>query len=241
MSMVEHAGPVHESWRLEPSAGSIILAVVRRLLPYLIEATVIPTALYYAGLVTFGQMWGIVAAASVTYVSVGRRLLLRQRVPGLLILASVGISLRLALYFVNDSSFLYFVQPIAKTVAVSVLFAVSVIVGKPLVARFAADFCAFGSDVGARPAISSLFRRLTCLWAGAQMTIAAVDLTLLLTVPIAVFVGAAAATAWTVMTTGVVITVVDAVRTTRRDGLSTALAHGGRLHAYVALHADGAH
>lgn len=75
---------------------------------------------------------------------------------------------------------------------------------------------------------------MTFLWAGAQITIAAVDLVLLLTVPISVFVGTAAATAWTVMTTGVVITVVDAVRTTRRDGLRTALATGGRLHAFVA-------
>jgi hypothetical protein len=234
MSAMELTGDPDASWRLDPSAGSIVLAVVRRLLPYLVEATVIPTMLYYIGLLTVGHMWGIVAAASCTYVSVVRRLLRRERVPGLLLLASVGISVRLALYFVNDSAFLYFVQPIAKTVAVSVLFAVSVVVGKPLVARFAADFCAFGIDVGARPAIRSLFCRLTFLWAGAQITIAAVDLILLLTVPVSVFVGTAAATAWMVMTTGVVVTVVDAVRTTRRDGLRTALATGGRLHAFVA-------
>lgn len=35
------------------------------------------------------------------------------------------------------------------------------------------------------------------------------------------------------MIVGVVITVADAVRTTRHDGLHTALAQGGRLHAYV--------
>ena len=79
----------------------------------------------------------------------------------------------------------------------------------------------------------SLFRRLTYLWAGAQITIAAVNLTLLLTVPVAVFVGTAAATAWAVMSAGVVITVADAVRTTRDDGLRTALVHGGHLRAYV--------
>ena len=137
------------------------------------------------------------------------------------------------MYLVNESSFVYFVQPIIKTVATSLLFAVSVLAGKPLVARFAADFCAFGDDVGGRPAIVSLFRRLTYLWAGAQFTIAAVNLVLLLTVPVAVFVGTAAATAWAVMAAGVVITVADAVRTTRSDGLGTALARGGRLHAYV--------
>ena len=221
-------------WRIDPSWALVVGAVARRLFPYLVEATMIPTAMYYLGLVTVGQVWGILAAAACTYVSVGRRVFRRQPVPGLLVVASVGISARVALYLANESSFIYFVQPIIKTIATALLFAVSVVVGKPLVARFAADFCAFGDDVGGRPSIVSLFRRLTCLWAGAQLTIAAANLTLLLTVPVAVFVGTAAATAWAVMCTGVVITVVDAVRTTRDDGLRTALAEGGRLHAYVA-------
>ncbi|MFW2334793.1 VC0807 family protein [Ilumatobacter sp.] len=233
MSTVGEVGPSDASWRVDPSWTLVVWAVVRRLFPYLVEATLIPTAMYYAGLVTVGQMWGILAAAACTYVSVSRRILRRRPVPGLLVVASVGISVRVAMYLVNESAFVYFVQPIIKTIATALLFAISVLIGKPLVARFAADFCAFGDDVGGRPAIVSLFRRLTFLWAGAQVTIAAANLTLLLTVPVAVFVGTAAATAWTVMCAGVVITVADAVRTTRNDGLRTALAHGGRLHAYV--------
>ncbi len=231
-NLVEMAEP-DASWRIDPSAVRVVWAVLRRLFPYLVEATLVPTAAYYCCLLTLGHGWGIVAAASCTFVSVARRLVLRQPVPGLLLLASVGISVRVGMYFVNESSFLYFVQPIVKTAALALLFAASVIVGKPLVARFAADFCNFDSDVGARPAIASLFRRLTCLWACAQVTIAAVNLTLLLTVPVAVFVGTAAATAWVVMSAGVVITVTDAVRTTRGDGIGTALALGGRLHAFI--------
>jgi hypothetical protein len=233
MSTVGKAGRSEASWRIDPAWTLVVWAVVRRLFPYLVEATLIPTAMYYAGLVTFGQVWGILAAATCTYVSVSRRLVRRQPVPGLLVVASLGISVRVGMYLANESSFVYFVQPIIKTVATALLFAISVVIGKPLVARFAADFCAFGDDVGGRPAIKALFRRLTYLWAGAQITIATANLTLLLTVPVAVFVGTAAATAWTVMSAGVVITVADAVRTTRNDGLRTALAHGGRLHAYV--------
>lgn len=221
------------SWRTDPGRIRVVWAVVRRLLPYLVEATVIPTAAYYVGLLTLGHTWGILLAAACTYLSVVRRLVLGQPVPGLLIVASVGITVRVLTYLASESSFVYFVQPIIKTSATAMLFAVSVLVGKPLVARFAADFCAFNSEVGERPAIMRLFRRLTVLWAGAQVAIAAVNMTLLLTVPVAVFVGTAAATAWIVMSAGVVITVADAVRTTRNDGLRTALASGGRLHAYV--------
>lgn len=223
-----------EPWRLDPSWLSVVWAVVRRLWPFLVEATLIPTAAYYVTLATFGQFWGIVAASTCTYLSVARRLLLRQAVPGLLLVASVGITVRLGIYLLNHSDFMYYVQPIAKTGATALLFAASVLVGKPLVARFAADFCSFDDTVGARPAITSLFRRLTYLWAGAQLAIAAANLTLLVTVPVAVFVGTAAGTAWLVMSIGVAITVTDAVRTTRHDGLRTALATGGHLHAFVA-------
>jgi len=235
MSMAAEMGHHDASWRADPGRVSVVTAVARRLFPYLIEATLIPTMLFYVGLLTVGSVWGIMAAASWTYVCVARRLVLRKPVPGLLVLATLGISLRIGMYLLNDSSFVYFVQPIIRTVATSMLFAISVMAGKPLVARFAGDFCHFGSDVGDRPAIVSLFRRLTFVWAGAQATIAAINLTLLLTVPVAVFVGTAAATAWVIMGAGVVITVTDAVRTTRNDGLRTAVASGGRLHAYVAV------
>jgi hypothetical protein len=46
-----------------------------------------------------------------------------------------------------------------------------------------------------------------------------------------VFVIAAAASAWLVTCTGVVVTVADAVTTARREGLVTALAPNGRLYA----------
>jgi hypothetical protein len=223
-----------DAWRTDPTRTSVVTAVLRRLFPYLIEATLIPTALFYVGLFTIGSMWGIFAAASWTYLCVARRVVLRKPISGLLLLATLGISLRLAMYLLSDSEFVYFVQPVVRTVATALFFAFSVATGKPLVGRFARDFCAFGNDVGDRPAIVSLFRRLTFLWAGAQAIIAAANLTLLLTVPVPVFVGTAAAITWVVMCVGVVLTVADAVRTTRNDGLRTAVASGGRLHAYVA-------
>lgn len=233
MSFSDETSQYEATWRLDPSWPSVVWAVLRRLFPYLVEATAIPTLAYYLGLLAFGQTQGILAAAACTGLSVGRRIVRRQPVPGLLMLASIGITIRVGLYLINENATIYFAQPIFKTLATALFFAMSVVVGKPLVARFAADFCVFADDVGTRPAIVSLFRRLTYLWAGAQITIAIVDLTLLLTVPIGVFVGTAAGVAWAIMSAGVVLTVTDAVRTTRGDGLGTALAGGGRLHAYV--------
>ena len=211
-----------------------MLAVLHRLWPCLLEATLIPTTLCYVGLLIGGLTLGVAAAASWIYLAVGYRIATGRRVSGLLVLAALGLSIRVMMYAFSGNAFVYFAQPIARTVATAMLFAVSAALGRPFVARFARDFCSFTSDVAARPAIVALFRRLTYLWAAAQAATAAINLTLLLTVPVTVFVGTAAATAWVIMGVGTALTVADSVRTTRGDGLRTVIADGGRLHAFVA-------
>ena len=81
--------------------------------------------------------------------------------------------------------------------------------------------------------MARLFRRLTYLWAAVNGLVAAASLTLLVTVPVGVFVGTEMAAVWVITCSGVVLTVSDAVRTARREGLATAVADNGRLHAYV--------
>jgi hypothetical protein len=170
-------------------------------------------------------IWACLAAA--------QRIATGRPVPGLLIVAIVGLWIKCGLYLMNGNELMYFLQPIVRTLGTALLFACSVMVGKPLVARFAGDFCSFdATDVGQRPAILALFRRLTYLWAAAQVAIAGVNLTLLLTVPTSVFIGTAAGATWLIIGVSVLLTVADAVRTTRNDGLRTGMANG-HLHAYV--------
>ena len=221
------------SWRLNPSKASVVQAVGRRMVPYLIEATLIPTLLFYGFFIVFGLRWAIVAALGWTYAALGRRVITKRPVPGLLMLATLGISVRTVIYLLSGNEFVYFFQPIMRTVATATVFALSVLFGRPLIARFADDFCALGPDLQLRPAIVRLFRRLTYLWAGVNALAAAATLTLLLTVPVGVFVGTATASAWIITCTGVVLTVSESVRTARREGLHTAVAPRGRLHAYV--------
>jgi hypothetical protein len=236
MSPSSHAPfePPDVAWRMHPSRVSVVKAVVRRMVPYLVEATLIPTALFYVSLIAFGLEWAIVAALGWTYAAMGRRLLTGRPVPGLLVLATLGISVRTVIYLLSGSHFVYFFQPIMRTVATAAVFALSVCIGRPLIARFAADFCPLTPDVQIRPAVVQLFRRLTYLWAAVNAIVAAITLTLLLTVPIAVFVGTSTLSAWLITGTGVVLTVSDAVRTARREGLHTAVAPNGTLRAYAA-------
>ena len=82
------------SWRMDPSRLSVVKAVTRRMVPYLVEATLIPTALFYVFFITFGLRWAIVAAVGWTYAAVARRIVSGRPIPGLLMLAAVGISVR---------------------------------------------------------------------------------------------------------------------------------------------------
>lgn len=221
--------------RTNPSRGPVMLAVLRRLWPILLEATLIPTFLCYVGILASGLTLGIALAVAWTFFAVGRRLVARRPVPGLLLLSTLGLSIRVVTYVLSENSFVYFIQPIAKTALVALLFVGSALLGRPFIARVARDFCSFTPDIEARPPITALFSRLTYLWAGAQAATAAINVTLLLTVPVTVFVGTAAASAWLLMGTAVAITVTDSVRTTRADGLQTAIAHGGHLHTYIPI------
>jgi len=222
------------AWRLEPSSASVVMAVAKRLTPILIEATLIPTLLFYAFLVTLDLRWAFVAGLVWCYSSVGRRLIGHRTIPGLLVLGCLGMTVRTVIYLLSGNAFVYFVQPILRTVVTGATFALSVLIGRPLIARFAGDFCPLSPDVQARPAIVQLFRRLTYLWAAVNATAAAVSLTLLLTVPTAVFVGTATVAAWALTCMGVVLTVADAVRPARSEGLATAVAANGAMRAYTA-------
>ncbi len=217
---------------MRPSRRVVIAAVTRRLLPYLVEATIVPTALFYLLLVTTSQLrWALVGALGWSYAAVLRRLLAGRAIPGLLVLATFGISVRTVVFLLSNNSFVYFVGPILRTMLTAGLFLGSVAVGRPLIARFAADFCPLTPDVQCRPAIARLFRRLTFMWAAVNALVAGASLALLLTVPVPLFVVTAAVSAWIVTCSGVVVTVVDCVGTARREGLVTALGPNGRLYA----------
>ncbi len=113
------------------------------------------------------------------------------------------------------------------------MFGFSVVGGRPLVARFAQDFCSLDSDVECLPAVTQLFRRLTYHWACVNLALAAVSLALLWWVSTAVFVGATTAATWLITATGVYVTVSASVRTARSEGLTTAVGSNGLLRAYA--------
>jgi hypothetical protein len=170
------------------STRATLHGVARHALPTVIEATLVPSALFFIGWVTVGK-WAAFAAASIWgYGALARHLRSGQRVPGLLILALVGLTVRTALAVATGSTFLYFAQPIVGTSLMAMIFLGSTLTTRPFVARLAADFYPLTPQIAARGRVKRLFRDLTLLWAVVNLMNAAAALSLLLTLPTGIFI-----------------------------------------------------
>ena len=199
-------------------------SVARHALPNVIECTLIPTLIFSVGLQVSGFVVASVAALAWAYAMLARRLSRRERIPGLLMLTTLGLSVRTAVAVASGSAFVYFLQPITATAAVGLTFLVTSVTRNPLVDRLAKDFCPLDAETAARPGVKRLFRRLTVLWAGVNLVNASVTCWLLLTQPVSVFVAVKPLAALTVTWTGVLATVAWALRVARAEGLRPARA-----------------
>jgi uncharacterized membrane protein len=164
-----------------------LTALARHATPHLLEATLIPLALFYGGLQLFG-LWGALVAALVwSYTSLLRRLVARRRVPGILLLGIIGLTARTALALVTGSAFLYFLQPTLGTGLVATVFIGSVVLGRPLAQRLAADFVPLPESLLAHDGVRRFFRRISLLWAGVFLANAGISLWLLVSQSLSTF------------------------------------------------------
>ncbi len=199
-------------------------AVVKHAVPNLVECTLVPTLIFSIMLQVAGLVPASLAALGWAYTMLARRLLMRKRIPGLLLLTCLGLTVRTGVVVASGSAFIYFLQPIAATAIVGFTFLASAATRSPMVDRLAKDFCPLTSEIVARPGVKLLFRRLTVFWAGVNLLNAAVTCWLLLTQSTAVFVAVKPLSAMAVTWTSIGVTVLWSLRIARKEGL-----HVGRV------------
>lgn len=199
---------------------SVFGAVVARSAPRLIEASLIPSALFYCALVLIGIGAAYAVAILWLYGTVATRLVRRRRVSPLLVLAAVGITIRTIVAVASGSTFVYFVQQVTGSLVVGCVFLVSVALRRPMVESLAHDFWPMTAEMRAHPSVVRLLRRLTFLWAGVNFAIFAATLTLLLVLPLPAYVALKQAVAWSITAAGIAITIDRSVHTGRRAGFA---------------------
>jgi hypothetical protein len=201
------------------STRTTLLAVARHSLPTIVEATLVPTALFYVAFLTIGTWAAYAVALAWATGALVRRVRTGRRVPGILVLALLGLTVRTALAVATGSPFLYFAQPIMGTTVVAILFLASALTSRPFVARLAGDFYPMTPEVAQRLRIRRLFRHLTFLWAGVNLVNAAAGASLLLTMPTAAYVPTKTGVALFITASGIAATVVWSLRVAKREGL----------------------
>jgi hypothetical protein len=222
----EQDGDAGELLPAHTSMVSVFFGVVRRAGPHIIEASLIPTALFYFCLVLLGLGAAFAAALAWVYAAILCRVVSHRAVPPLLVLAAIGITVRTLVAMASGSSFLYFAQPIAGSVVMGCVFLISMVVGRPMVERLALEFWPLTPEMLARPAVLRLLRRLTLLWAAVNLTIGATTFALLVWLPLPTYVALKQPTSLTITGLGIAVTIHRAVRTAHREGFVAAHASG---------------
>jgi hypothetical protein len=138
---------------------------LRHALPVVLEGVIGPLVLFYLLLILSGFRGALIAALTWSYLALGRRLLRGERVSMLLLFGTVLITMRTVIAFITGSAFIYFAQPTAGTVVISLALLVSAAIGRPFTQRFAHDFCPMDPDIMRRPLVHRFFVRISVLWA----------------------------------------------------------------------------
>jgi len=142
---------------------------LRHALPVVLEGVIGPLVLFYLLLILSGFRGALIAALTWSYLALGRRLLRGERVSMLLLFGTVLITMRTVIAFITGSAFIYFAQPTAGTVIISLALLVSAAIGRPFTQRFAHDFCPMDPAIMGRPLVRRFFIRISVLWATVLM------------------------------------------------------------------------
>jgi hypothetical protein len=211
-------GTTHEPDAALPKRP-VLLAVARRGLPGIIEASLVPAAIFLLASSFLGARVAMIAVLVWAGAAFAWRRHGGRTMPTLVIVTLCGLAVRTLIGVASGSTFAYFVQPIATMVAIATVFVLSVLLGRPLVARIAHDFCPIAPDVATRPAVVELFAALTVLWAVAPLLTAAATLTMLLSLNTTLFVVLKPVVTLGISAAAVAVTIFWALRTAHREEL----------------------
>ena len=141
--------------------------IVRHAARTVLCASVLPMAAFYLAF----ALAGLRAAVGVTLfwylADVALRIARGHRVVGAVLLGAGLMTLRSVVTLWTGSAFVFFLQPVAGTVATATAFALTALAGRPLLERLAHDFVPVPDELTRRLRSRRFFDRTSLLWAAA--------------------------------------------------------------------------
>jgi len=195
-------------------------ATLQHACPIVLEAVVVPVALFYLALVVTDFRGALLAALGWSYLALFRRFRTGQRISTLLLLGTTLLTARTVVAFVTGSTIVYFAQPMATAVGASLMLVVSAAIGRPFTQRFAHDFCPIDPELLARPRVHRFFVRISVLWAVILLLNAGIVLWLLLSTSLRTFVLERTAVTLSLTALAIFLSVTRFVAAMRNDGIT---------------------
>jgi uncharacterized membrane protein len=162
--------------------------IARHALRTMALVSLLPMAVFYTTLALLGIQAAVLTTVAWFYAGLLPKVIRRKPVLAARVLAAGLLSLRAVIMFVTGSSFLYFLQPVAGTVGVALVFAVSATAGGPLLDRLAHEFCPLPEELSERLRATSFFAQLSVVWSMTYLINAASTVWLLTTASVNGFV-----------------------------------------------------
>ena len=138
--------------------------IAKRAATTVLMVSLLPMAVFYTSLSVFGLRTAVLTTLGWYYAGLLLKVVRRKPV---LAAATVGaglLSIRTLVTFLTGSALLYFLQPVAGTLATATVFAATALAGRPVLDRFAHEFCPFPADMSARLRQARFFSRLSVVW-----------------------------------------------------------------------------
>lgn len=155
---------------MEVPAGNCVIdvahpaALLRHAGKTVLVASIVPSALFYTTLQTVNLSAAIGVALAWYYTVLVLRYVRKRPVVGAAMLGAGLMSMRAIVALWTGSAYLYFLQPVAGTVATATSIAVTAMAGRPLIERLVHDFVPVPQPLSERLHRARFFHRTSVLW-----------------------------------------------------------------------------
>lgn len=139
--------------------------IVRQVLTTVALVSALPMTVFYLALSLYGLRAAALATVSLYYGALLWKVLRHKPILAAALLTAGLLSIRTVVMFLTGSAFIYFLQPVAGTVAVATVIAASALAGRPILDRLAHEFCPFPAELSAHLREQRFFSRLSAVWA----------------------------------------------------------------------------
>lgn len=172
------------------------------------ESFGLPVAAYAVAAALAGRAAGLWAMLAAIWVTAGLRKLVTGRVPSLLVISMVVLTIQTAAAIATGNLWIFLLHfPIAN-LALCILFARTARGHSPIAARLASEVIGLRCPAILQPRLHGFFQRVTLLWAGIFLLLAVCLGALLGTVPISTYVPVWAGTTVVLIAAGIVASVL---------------------------------